>query len=292
MKTKFLNWINQLGQLPAPVLSTLIFLMALGIGGIDYLTGFEWSFSFLYLIPVGVTTWWLGRNPGLAMAFLCALIWLGAVLLNEQPFSVALIPYWNMLSRTVIFGVVSLLVAELHLALDFERSLSRTDPLTGILNRRAFYHMVALELARIQRNQRPATFLYIDIDNFKQINDERGHQVGDQVLERVAQTILKNVRAIDSVARLGGDEFGVLLPETGESGAKTLAPRLRWHLLAEMGRFDWPVTFSIGALTCLDSLHDVEETIRLADQVMYDVKRGNKDGIAYAVMGNGEAPKE
>ncbi|HNB54803.1 MAG TPA: GGDEF domain-containing protein [Anaerolineales bacterium] len=285
MKASLISWFKLLDQLSVPMLYGTILVTVLAIGGVDHLTGYELSLSFLYLIPVSMAAWRLGEKASLAVSAFCAFIWLLAVILGGESYSYAWIPFWNAITRGLIFALVGYLLSELRQTLLVEQNLSRTDVLTGVLNRRAFHSAVEGELSRVKRFQRPATLLYVDIDNFKAINDEQGHQMGDQLLEVVAQTIMKNVRAVDTVARLGGDEFAVLLPETGEAGAKTLAPRLRWHLLAEMTKYKWPVTFSIGALTCRDALHDVEETIRLVDQVMYDVKRSSKDGIAYAVVG-------
>lgn len=285
MKSSLVTWFKLLDQLPIPYLYGTIAVTALAIGGVDHLTGYEMSLSFLYLIPVSMAAWRLGHKPSYAVSAFSALIWLLAVLLGGEKYSSAWIPFWNAGTRGLIFALVGYLLSELRQTVLVEQNLSRTDALTGVLNRRAFLSVVEGELSRVKRFQRPVTLLYVDIDNFKSLNDEKGHYAGDQVLEIVAQTILKNIRAVDAVARLGGDEFAVLLPETGEAGAKTLAPRLRWHLLAEMAKYNWPVTFSIGALTCHESLHNVEETIRLVDQVMYDVKRSSKDGIAYAVVG-------
>jgi diguanylate cyclase (GGDEF)-like protein len=285
MKSLLLSLFKRLAQLSLTLLNVIIVVTILAIGGLDHLTGYELSLSFLYLIPVAMAAWRLGWKPALGVSVFSAFIGLLAVLLGQQPFTYPFIPYWNALTRALIFATVGYLLAELRRALRYEHELALTDTLTGILNRRAFYNAVSTELARVKRHRHPATLLFVDIDNFKAMNDEKGQQFGDQLLENVAKTILKNIRAVDVVARLGGDEFAVLLPETGETGAKTLAPRLRWHLMAEMDKYAWPVTFSIGALTCREALGDVEETLRLVDQVMYDVKRTGKDGIAYAVMG-------
>jgi diguanylate cyclase (GGDEF)-like protein len=139
------------------------------------------------------------------------------------------------------------------------------------------------EIARATRYPRPLTILYIDLDNFKSVNDHLGHVTGDGVLKSVAHTITRSIRTIDSVARLGGDEFTVLLPETPDQAAKVIAPRLQQALLGEMRNNHWPVTFSIGALTCYRPPLDVQQLIKLADQLMYSVKNTSKDAIVYSV---------
>ncbi|MCB9134312.1 MAG: GGDEF domain-containing protein [Anaerolineales bacterium] len=281
MDTFITNQIKFLDHLSLPVFLAFVFVLTIFVGWVDLVTGFEFSLSFLYLIPVIMIALRLGLKAGLGGAVLEAGVWLSVVLMGKEPFSSNYLPYWNAMSRGIIFTVVALLVAELRRLLDFERSLARIDPLTGVLNRRAFYQLVFQELTRIQRYQHPATLLYMDVDDFKQINDQFGHHVGDQLLECVAKTISKNIRAIDAVARLGGDEFAILMPETGETGAKTIAPRLYWHLRAEMVRADWPVTFSMGVMTYNQAPQDVEAAIHQVDQLMYEVKRSSKDGIAY-----------
>lgn len=278
------NFLKFLDQLSLLGFVGFLFVITFFVGGGDLVTGFDLSLSFLYMIPVAMIAWRLGRVPGVIGAILEAWVWLAVVLLEKQPFPSGFIPYWNAVSRGIIFMVVAVLVAEVRRLLDFERGLASTDPLTGALNRRSFYPIVAQEMARVKRYQRPTTLLYLDADNFKLINDEFGHQVGDQLLMRVAETITQNIRAIDTVARLGGDEFAVLLPETGEIGARTIAPRLYWHLKSEMEREGWKVTFSIGALICHNPTEDVETTLRRADLLMYDVKQVGKDGIAYAIL--------
>ena len=103
------------------------------------------------------------------------------------------------------------------------------------------------------------------------------------MLQSVAHTITRSIRTIDSVARLGGDEFAVLLPETPDQAAKVIAPRLQQALLGEMKNNHWPITFSIGALTCDRPPLDVQQLIKLADQLMYSVKNTSKDAIVYSV---------
>ena len=110
-----------------------------------------------------------------------------------------------------------------------------------------------------------------------------GHYIGDCLLQAVARIIAYMIRPFDAVARLGGDEFAVLLPETNESAAQMIAPRLQQALLVEMRKDQWPVTFSIGALTCNQAPADCQELLRLADQLMYRVKNTSKDAIGYSV---------
>jgi diguanylate cyclase (GGDEF)-like protein len=131
--------------------------------------------------------------------------------------------------------------------------------------------------------------LYLDLDNFKAVNDRFGHSTGDELLRTVADTIRTRLRRVDSVARLGGDEFAVLLPETGAEAARGVVEQVRGALGDAMRTHGWPVTVSIGALTCVTAPESADALIRRADDLMYAVKHGDKDGVKY---GTYELPRQ
>ncbi len=110
-----------------------------------------------------------------------------------------------------------------------------------------------------------------------------GHQVGDDLLSKVATLLKLQLRGMDSVARMGGDEFAAILPDTGDQAALKVLPRLQGLLLQEMQAHQWPITLSIGVLTCLSAPPDVQGMFRLADQLMYDSKKAGKNTIRYKV---------
>ena len=138
-------------------------------------------------------------------------------------------------------------------------------------------------MERLARSGQPFTLLYMDLDDFKIVNDTSGHAAGDALLNEVATVLKLQLRGIDIVARLGGDEFAAILPETDEQAARKVAPRLQCFLLGKMQSQHWPVTFSIGALTCLSSPQNIDELFRLGDQLMYDAKKEGKNTICYKV---------
>ena len=127
----------------------------------------------------------------------------------------------------IAFGSVALLAAAQRDWLRRERAISRTDGLTGLLNGRGFYEAAAVELARSSRYRHPLTLAYVDLDDFKEINDRLGHARGDAVLVAVAHALRRACRSTDLVGRLGGDEFVVLFPETDRDAAEAALVKLR-----------------------------------------------------------------
>ena len=155
----------------------------------------------------------------MAFAVLGSVAGVGGDLLAGQHYSSWLVLAIVFVLRTALFLVFVEVVAALRHALDREKESARTDPLTGVSNRRHFIELTAAALAFARRYRRPMTIAYLDLDNFKQINDRLGHQAGDEVLRAVARTVRNRLRATDVVGRLGGDEFAVCLPETGAEAA-------------------------------------------------------------------------
>ncbi len=252
-----------------------------GLGVIDYLTGFEISFAIFYIFPVTLASWALGKNAGTWIAVISALIWQGSNLLAGEEFSTPWIPFWNTLTRLGFFLVISVLLTEIHTLLRNESILSRTDHLTGILNRRAFFEVAGQELERLKRNPQPLTVIYVDLDKFKNINDALGHQVGDRLLRKVAEILTLQLRGMDIVSRVGGDEFAVLLPATDQDAGRRVAMRLFRAEHEEMQQEHWPITFSAGILTCSSPPSNVDDLLHLADRLMYAAKKEGKDKACY-----------
>jgi diguanylate cyclase (GGDEF)-like protein len=231
------------------------------------------SFGALYLVPISFFTWFIGLGPGIAAALSSAGLLLAFDLVVH---GARAHPYWDTLLNVAMFVFVVFILAEVKALYERERDLSRTDAMTGLLNRRAFMEGLDRERARHRRFPRPLTLVYLDLDNFKGVNDTHGHAAGDELLRSVAEAMSASVRDVDSVGRLGGDEFAILMPET-DGGSSAMAVTKVEKRLHEMAADRWPVTFSIGAVTFEAVPDSAEEMIRLADAVMYEVKQSGKN---------------
>jgi diguanylate cyclase (GGDEF)-like protein len=207
-----------------------------------------------------------------------------ADLMMGNVFSNAIIPYLNETLRLFVFLVITCIIHKLKTALEYQKEIAGTDPLTSVANRRAFYDLANLQLNKARRYTTPISFIYLDIDNFKKINDNFGHQVGDKLLRLVADTIENNIRAIDLIVRFGGDEFGILLAETDAESATRVVGKLKKKLLELVRDNGWSVTFSIGVATFLSPPGSIDEIIDAADAQMYFAKQNGKNRTRYKVI--------
>jgi diguanylate cyclase (GGDEF)-like protein len=255
-----------------------------GVCAADVLTGKELSLSSLYLIAIFIVSWLTSKRLGLVLSGICTIAWVIADVLVKHVYPEPILLYWNAGVRLGFFVIVTLLVPALK-ALEHEKELARTDYMTGAANRLYFFEITSTELDRARRYHRPFTVAYIDLDDLKVINDKLGHKAGDDVLCAVVERARRELRKIDTIARLGGDEFVLLLPETDQVAARDAITRIQAALLDEMVRHQWPVTFSIGVLTCVNATMSTDELIRQADDLMYTVKHSTKNSVAYGVCG-------
>lgn len=225
----------------------------------------------------------MGKNTGLFFATISAISWLAADLFGGHQYSHPAIPYWNMLVRFGFFLIILIILSRLKGTYETVKTLSNVDPLTGVLNGRTFQNQASAEIERARRYGHPFTVAYIDLDNFKAINDRFGHSTGNTVLCTVADTASRNLRATDIVARLGGDEFALLFPETGEDSARAVLSKLQDMVSGSMQANDWPVTLSIGAVTFHKPPGSVDQMLKTADELMYAVKHDGKSRIRHEV---------
>jgi len=169
------------------------------------------------------------------------------------------------------------------IALQKAEALSVTDDLTRLYNSRYLDQALRREAKRASRSGRPLSLLFLDLDGFKTVNDSHGHLAGSKALAETATIIRGCARETDIVARFGGDEFALILPDTGQEGALSVAARIRDRVgaaqfLAAEG-LSLHLTVSIGVATLPDLVGSAEELLRAADAAMYQVKASGKNGI-------------
>ncbi len=267
-----------------PFLIIFSFILSIMIGVIRFLTGPELALSLFYIFPIALVTWNVGRGAGIIISITSALSWLMADLMMLNSFSNIFIPFLNETFRLIVFLIITYIIFELKNALENHKELARTDPLTSVANRRAFFEIANAELNKAKRYRHPISVVYMDIDNFKKINDSLGHNIGDRLLRSVAKMIKQNIRVIDIIARFGGDEFGIFLSETGAEAAGLVASKLKNKLLGLMQGNGWSVTFSMGVVTFEIFPDSVDEMIKIADSQMYAAKKKGKNRIQYKIV--------
>lgn len=256
------------------------------LGVADYLSGPDVAFAVFYLVPLSVIGWLSSRSRFFpwTSSVLAALTWLAADLGAGAEYSMWVIPLWNTTSRLVIFLVVVMLLQNLQSALAEQRHLAESDSLTGIANGRTFMTALGTEVRRTRRQPGPLSLAYIDVDDFKTINDTHGHSGGDDVLQRLAAALDGSTRDIDLVGRLGGDEFAILLPMTDVDGAKVVIEGLRKRVDSAMKAVGFTVTLSMGCVTFTGPPAGAGEVLHAADELMYEVKQSGKDSALHKVV--------
>lgn len=240
---------------------------------INYFLGHEFRPVIFYFIPIYLLVWFVNVRWAVVLGVLSTLSWflVGRFVLEIKMTGNA----WNAITRLAIIVVFIYMVN----AYKRERIFAREDFLTKIANSQHFAEIAGMEIERCRRYGHPFSVVYIDVDNFKAVNDTFGHTTGNKLLHEVAQGIQSNIRASDMVARLGGDEFAILLPETGHDQAGAIIPKLREKLIAIMREHKWPATFSFGMVTFIKAPEDFDEMVRQADILMYKAKNEGKDTI-------------
>ncbi len=163
------------------------------------------------------------------------------------------------------------------------KETSFRDEVTGLYNRRFFSLRLEEEMSRFKRFNHPVSVVLLDIDNFKSVNDEFGHAVGDETLRELAQILMKHSRGINVVSRFGGDEFTVLLVETSKAGARLYADRIRQVVVTFPFSHGKPVTASFGVASLPDDeVTTSDDLFRAADEALYAAKRAGKNQVVAA----------
>ena len=257
------------------------------IGGLDYATGPRWGFSLFYLAPIVYVGWAAGASVALVAATIAALSWF---LADAAWYADPMPSLWNGTTRLIVYGALGAMTAELRrdrerlrALLAQESRVARTDPLTGLVNSRAFYERVAEAVAHSRRHGEPLALLYVDLDDFKAVNDRFGHARGDELLQEIAAALRATLRASDVAARLGGDEFAMLLTDADRAAVEAIAARLVAAVDAVAARYPGTsVGASVGVAWFATPPVDAEAAIHAADQAMYRAKAAGKHRVEVA----------
>jgi len=268
------------GLLLKQILVTVAAVLAIiAIELLGLLTDFPFDLSIVYIIPILWATWIVGYRTGIALAifgtFACIFATLTFKAVHASMTEIFI--YESMTLAVIIGGIVLLQSYQNRLA------ASTSDYLTGVANSRRFFDTLEYEVRRAKRYAQPLTLVFLDLDEFKYINDTHGHMVGDDLLRAVAGSLIKETRETDLVARLGGDEFMILMPEVDAESARVTMDRLKVsldELMANMA--DRVVTFSAGVCTFSEPLETAREMVAAADVLMYEAKDAGKNTIKYS----------
>ena len=235
----------------------------------------------LLVIPVLLASWYGGRKTGASIAALTALsLLLTNYNYSSEHFYISSSPY-DSIVVLIAYLFISTIVTNFRKVHGIEIIAADTDALTGLSSSRKFYTELENELNRSKRYGHMLSLAYIDVDNFKNINDALGHPVGDELLIQLSRTLQISLRTTDTIARIGGDEFVCLMPETEQIAAKSAIVNTEKKMNESMKKHNWDVSFSIGVVTFEKLPEDVTQAVKLADDLMYQVKRGKKNDIAY-----------
>jgi diguanylate cyclase (GGDEF)-like protein len=259
-----------------------IVLVSLFVGGVEGVFGIE----AFYLWPLLGAAYLLRRREVIAYGLLAALGYAIALELRPVPEAFPIGQYVLFVTASaVVVATVRALSENLHRLIRTLRTSSATDPLTGLLNRRSFDRRFTAAVTDAQRESLPLSVMLLDLDHFKQVNDDHGHAVGDRALVRFAELLLSQSRASDLVARVGGEEFAVVLP-----GATLPQAVRRAEQFANAWRVDRSIdglalTVSIGVADLASTADTTGTLLMRADAGVYRAKAEGRDRVVLAEDG-------
>ncbi len=273
-------------ELPARMLPVALCWGSTLITGVAYFSGESPSPLVFFYLWVFLYASYFFTRPQAAVQIAYVGLAYGALLTARSP--VSGVPAWWVVGMGTLLVAAILIMtmrarAELLIARLYDAA--RTDPLTGLSNRRGFRELLDLELERARRGGSDMTVLVGDLDHFKEVNDRSGHHVGDAALQRVARVLSERRRQIDFAARVGGEEFALILPNTTQDDAFVLAERLRCDLREEFAGDSVPITISFGLASYPAHGETAASLLRGADEALYAAKdSGRNRTVRHSLM--------
>lgn len=233
-----------------------------------------------YILLLSLSTLIHENKTGLFFLFLTIIFWF---ISKTKLFSnLSLVIYLNLIIKSTFIILQYLLILYIKKLYYEVEELSLVDELTGLKNRRGFYILAQYELNNINRKNKFISALFIDIDNFKTVNDTKGHKEGDKILKELSRVIINSTRNIDICTRFGGDEFCVLLPEVNQKESKEIVKRINDNFNESCIHNLWAVSLSTGVFSTKKKI-ELEELIKRSDVLMYKAKNSGKGKIAYEI---------
>jgi len=263
------------------------------ISAVIYDSGDPTSAYTMFYLWIVLYAFYFFRLPEATLQMLAVALAYGAVLLLKEDVTA---PATRWLVTVGTLAVAALLIALLKHSVEKLvarlTETARTDSLTGLMNRRGFDESFDSELERAKRSGQPLGVVLLDLDYFKTVNDEFGHEIGDNVLERVGAVVRASKRRIDTAARFGGEEFALLLPYNEADGSYTVAERIREGVREAFAEEPYELTVSLGVAGF--PIHGVttEELLRSADRALYTAKRAGRDRSVMYSTSDHETPPE
>lgn len=253
-----LAWLGSVGMLAA-------------LAALRAATNAEFAFTTLALLPVMLMAWLYGRRGGLVMALVASAAWVVGDGASDGQHWASWVVWTNGVIRLCVYSLVAVLASQVRLQLEREHDRATADELTGLANRRHFFEAGAIEVERARRHSRALALVYLDLDNFKQLNDRQGHAVGDEALQSTAQALMGVARSTDLVARLGGDEFALLLTEVDSAAAAQAAQRVSSRVNTALARYAG-LSASLGVACFDDPVPTMTDLLKAGDDLMYRAK--------------------
>lgn len=260
--------------------SLLIALYFSTVCWLDFVSGDELVLILLYIPVVAFITVKINLRFAIIAALVCSFVWLVDDIVLFATSSLNHAKLLTAAIHFICFTVIATIISRLNEALRREFASARHDSLTGLWNMKTFKSECSHRLQGLAKLNLPFAIVFIDCDNFKQVNDTEGHDIGDQVLKVVSHRARTQLRESDCIARYGGDEFIIFLQAISMSDTVTVIEHLRQILLDAMKDRSWPVTFSIGVAFFDNHEINIDSAIRAADNLMYECKNASKNGIA------------
>lgn len=266
---------------PRPMVWRIVVLGMAGVFALDFVMArYGVRTGPLYLLPICLACWRLSFRAGLCLGVVASILVAGlAIFVTNIPVSAAL---GTLAMNVLAIGILGGIVASFRHSVEHERFLAGLDHMTGALTKPAFERRAEAMLEAAAAEGRPLLLAYLDLDGFKAINDQHGHEAGDELLKRFALAARAALRREDCFGRVGGDEFAILMPLSARDSAQAMAGRLHRRLTVTLGDTA-EVTCSMGALNVPPAgRRSLKELLREADRVMYAAKRSGKNAVQFA----------